>query len=161
MGSTTRNDTPGGEARHTPAAPAPAVRRGWLRALRSSRRISFAARVIAWSALTLVVVVLGAASLIPRLSDNRALAVTARSMTETMPIGSAAIVAPIDATDVRVGDVISFDHPGASTEIVSHRVIEVPQVKARTVFRTQGDHNPKADDWKVDYVGQRGWKVVA
>ncbi|MBC7461024.1 MAG: signal peptidase I, partial [Thermoleophilia bacterium] len=62
---------------------------------------------------------------------------------------------------VRVGDVISFDHPGASTEIVSHRVIEVLQVKGRTVFRTKGDHNPKADDWKVDYVGQRGWKVVA
>lgn len=115
----------------------------------------------AWIGLGAIVVVLALVTMLPKVSDYRTVAITGRSMTETMPIGSLAVVAPQADTDVRVGDVITYDHP-VTGDRVTHRVTKVSVgADGRPVFRTKGDHNAQTDPWRVQYVDGTAWKVGA
>ena len=93
------------------------------------------------------------------------------SMEPTVPAGSAIIVEPIDASDVRVGMPIAFRDESRDGRMVTHRVIEVLDRPAGVAFRTQGDANDNPDAplvsgravegrmrWHVPYLGQAvGW----
>lgn len=75
------------------------------------------------------------------------LAVTSGSMEPAMPPHSLILVKKVDADDVRVGDIITFDPPG-STGRVTHRVVARERSGSRWYFRTKGDANPAPDDWR-------------
>jgi signal peptidase len=93
------------------------------------------------------------------------------SMEPTVLAGSAAVVEPIDASDVRVGMPIAFRDESRGGQMVTHRVIEVIDRPAGLAFRTQGDANDSPDAslvsgravegrmrWHVPYLGQAlGW----
>jgi signal peptidase I len=75
------------------------------------------------------------------------LAVTSGSMEPAMPAHSLILVKKVDADDVRVGDIITFDPPGP-TGRVTHRVVARERSGSRWYFRTKGDANPAPDDWR-------------
>ena len=83
----------------------------------------------------------------PLTGRYRVVTVLTGSMRPTAPPGSLVISTPEAATDVRVGQVITFKAPIDGNPIVTHRVIEVVSGGPHPIFRTQGDANPAPDPW--------------
>ena len=83
-------------------------------------------------------------------------AVYSGSMEPTIPVGGLAADRAIAATDVRVGDVITFSDPYVKNRLVTHRVIDIIQTRHGLVYRTKGDANPGRDPWTVRLAGQVG-----
>lgn len=84
------------------------------------------------------------------------------SMAPTMPAGTAAIVERIDASTVKIGDVVTVPRPG-QTLPVTHRVVSVSTVDGDTSARSlvlRGDAND-ADDREPYVVGQVERVLVA
>lgn len=71
-------------------------------------------------------------------------AVLSGSMSPTIPLGSAAVVAPVDSADVAPGMVITFVDPGSDDRLVSHRVVAIAEAETLQ-FITQGDANARPD----------------
>ena len=72
------------------------------------------------------------------------------SMYPDIKSGDVIICKTVDATDVQVGDVISFFDPeGNGTEVVTHQVIEIYEQDGKIFFRTKGTNNNTADRMAV------------
>lgn len=71
--------------------------------------------------------------------------ITSGSMGSALPTGSLAFDRPVEAADVRVGDVVTFPRPDAPGTLVTHRVV----ARHGEVLRTRGDANPAADPWRL------------
>lgn len=75
------------------------------------------------------------------------------SMSPGMPTGSLAILTPLHAQDIRVGQVIAFRPPAPYTPpggaAVVHRVESLTTVDGMRVLTTKGDANPVADPWRI------------
>jgi len=97
----------------------------------------------------ILALVLGLAALVvvvPRLLGGVPLTVLSGSMEPGLPVGSLAVVLPVDPQEVRVGDVVTYlPNPGDPTA-VTHRVTAIAhhQDGGRT-FTTQGDANAAPD----------------
>lgn len=111
------------------------------------------------STALVVVVAIGAAMLtvvIPRLTGSVSLTVLTGSMSPTIPAGSAILVQPLEPSEVREGDIITFQaKPGEST-YVTHRVIEVETEDGQRFFITKGDANRGPDSDPVPAGAVRG-----
>ena len=71
------------------------------------------------------------------------------SMEPFMSVGAIAWMAPVEPTEIAVGDVIAFTQPGTtSNATVSHRVIEVIDT-GNLSFQTKGDANEDPDPFTV------------
>ncbi|MCE0762669.1 signal peptidase I [Pseudonocardia kujensis] len=96
--------------------------------------------------VVLVVVALAAAvALVPVVVGGHSLTVLSGSMEPTLPVGSVAVVKPVDTAQVKPGDVLNFTDRDAATgrtRIVMHRVVEV---RPGPEFVTKGDANRTAD----------------
>ncbi len=84
-------------------------------------------------------------------------------MRPTLAVGSLAVVKPVAASSVRVGDVITFNDPYVRSRRVTHRVVQIA-VKAdgTRAYRTKGDANPERDPWTIalpDRVGRLRFDV--
>jgi signal peptidase len=87
---------------------------------------------------------------LPKVLGARPFVVLTGSMAPALPVGSVALVRPVQADQVRVGDILTFYHPESrSRALITHRVIEVTAVGGGREFRTQGDANDLPDDWVV------------
>ncbi|TSI15566.1 signal peptidase I [Brevibacterium aurantiacum] len=79
------------------------------------------------------------------------------SMEPTIPTGSAALVAPVDAAQVRVGDVVTVDR-GEGNLPVTHRVVAVESADGpnERLLTLRGDANDENDPspYEVDEVGR-------
>jgi len=75
-----------------------------------------------------------------------------------MRAGALAVMLPIDAEDVKVGDIIAFDPPWDPDVIVSHRVIAVYHDE-QILFDTKGDATEDTDPYYVPARNVHG-KVV-
>lgn len=82
------------------------------------------------------------------------------SMRPGLPVGSLIVSHRVAASELHVGDVISFVRPGVEGGLVTHRIVKIEKGPHGPTFRTQGDANPEPDAWLVDGRGQ-GWKMVA
>jgi signal peptidase I len=83
-------------------------------------------------------------------------AVYSGSMEPKLAVGSLAVDRPIDATDVRVGDVITFPDPYVKGRLVTHRVVRIIQTKKGRAYRTKGDANVSRDPWTIRLDGRVG-----
>jgi len=95
----------------------------------------------------LMVVVIAAILLVllPAIYSSSIAAVLSGSMLPEMQIGSLAVMRPVNAADITVGDIIAFNPPWDESHVmVSHRVIEVVEGETRN-FRTKGDANEDPD----------------
>ena len=110
-------------------------------------RVATVALVFAVSAL--VVINLG-----PFVFPYRVYTVLSGSMEPTIPIGAQVVVLKVNAADIRVGDIITFDRPSNPGVLVTHRVIQVePDGKGGTQWITKGDHNSVPDSWRIPATG--------
>ena len=110
-------------------------------------RVATVALVFAVSAL--VVINLG-----PFVLPYRVYTVLSGSMEPTIPIGAQVVVLKVNAADIRVGDIITFDRPSNPGVLVTHRVIQAePDGKGGTQWITKGDHNSVPDSWRIPATG--------
>jgi len=66
--------------------------------------------------------------------------VISASMYPSLTPGDIILVRPVDASSIRVGDIVTYQRPGES--VVTHRI---KQISADGTFVTQGDSNPQPD----------------
>jgi len=97
----------------------------------------------------LVVITLG-----PFVLPYRVYTVLSGSMEPTIPIGAQVVVLKVNAADIRVGDIVTFDLPSNPGVLVTHRVIQVePDGKGGAQWITKGDHNSVPDSWRIPATG--------
>lgn len=127
--------------------------------------LRFAWRVLVWTVLLALLLVLVVAVLLPRAAGATPYAVLTSSMAPTYPAGTLVVVRPVDVDDVAVGDVITYQIESGESAVVTHRVISVGarmSDPAERVLRTQGDANtvPDADPVREVQVQGRLWYAV-
>lgn len=121
--------------------------------------MAFAMKV-ARHAVAVVLAILSVATVviifvIPRLTGGAALTVLSGSMTPTYSVGSVVVVRPVEAAEVREGDVITYAEPSGT--FTTHRVIDVdPDSHGDPSFTTKGDANRGEDTEPVTADGLRG-----
>lgn len=86
----------------------------------------------------------------------RPVAVYSGSMRPTIPVGGLALDRVVRATDVRVGDVITFSDPYVKGRMVTHRVVQIIPTAHGRAYRTKGDANPSRDPWTIKLNAQVG-----
>ena len=104
------------------------------------------------TALCVLVTLLGLAFLLPSLLGYQRYVITGTSMTGTIDLGSVAFEEVVPVSDLRVGDVITYQPPAASgiDHLVTHRIVAIKGDK----FRTQGDAVPQRDPWTFELVAR-------
>ena len=109
--------------------------------------VSRARRVL--SALALVAGLgLAALLLVPSLMGYQRYVITGESMTGTIDRGSLVFDEIVPVSDLKVGDIITFEPPKpmGPNRLVTHRIVWRGQAPdGRLGFRTKGDSNPTAD----------------
>lgn len=116
-------------------------------------------RIMGWAAgtaLVLVVALAIAVAIVPAIGGATPLTVLSGSMEPALPVGSTVVVQPRAASEIAVGDVITFTDRSTEsdeTRIVTHRVIEV---RPGPAFVTQGDANNAPDPGLVQAADVRG-----
>jgi signal peptidase I len=103
---------------------------------------------------SVVVLVAAYASLL--VAGYKPVAVYSGSMTPTLGVGSLAVDRIVDARDVRVGDVITFNDPYSRGRLVTHRVAQILHTRHGLAYRTKGDANANRDPWAIQLTGHVG-----
>jgi len=98
------------------------------------------------------------AFLIPTAFSGTLAIVRSSSMEPAMRAGALAVMLPVDAGDVKIGDIISFDPPWDPDVIVSHRVIGVHH-NGDIMFDTKGDATEDTDPYYIPAQNVHG-KVI-
>ncbi|MFL5775359.1 MAG: signal peptidase I [Chloroflexota bacterium] len=107
-------------------------------------------------ALILVVVSGVVLAKIVPLTGRDTIIVGGRSMEPALAMGSAVVVAPVAASELRVGDVVSL-HAGKEASLFTHRVTAILDSPDGISIRTKGDANASEDPTPVpaaDIVGR-------
>lgn len=102
----------------------------------------------------LSLVVLLAATIGPRVLPYRTFTVLSGSMEPTIPVGAMIFDRQVDATDLAVGDVITFHPPTAPEKLVSHRIEALQESPDGPVLVTKGDANSVRDGWRIPATGE-------
>lgn len=105
------------------------------------------------TALFALLFVLCLSFVVIRVSGFGTYIVTGGSMEPTIHKGSLVIVQPVSPSEVKVGDVITFQQYDQTT---THRVTKVAQSAQGLAFSTKGDANTVADPEAKTFPGQVG-----
>lgn len=114
-----------------------------------------ALHAVLWLSLAALILLLAG----PRVLPFKTYAVMSGSMEPTIHVGSLVVLGPVYSSDLKVGDVITFDPPGYGSELVTHRIISITQGPDGPVFQTKGDANGAPDAWQIQ-EGGRGYRVL-
>ena len=93
---------------------------------------------------------------IPVVMGGTTFVVGGGSMEPTIPLGSVVVVAPVDATTLAVGDIVSL-RVGPQHAVFTHRMIRLANRDGAVWMQTKGDANPNADPSLVpatDVIGR-------
>lgn len=85
------------------------------------------------------------------------------SMTPTYPPGTLIIVQPVQAADIHIGDVITYQIESGKPAVVTHRVVTATAVSDGTyTFTTKGDANNTVDQKAVipDQIRGKVWYAI-
>jgi len=97
----------------------------------------------------------------PHVFGYRVVTVLTGSMRGTANPGDLVVDVPVTLSQLKVGDVITYETPTPDRHVVTHRIIEVVTPGANPTVRTQGDANDAADPWKATLSGTTAWKMKA
>ena len=113
---------------------------------------------IAITTACVVVTLLALAFIVPALFGLQRYVITGTSMTGTIDYGSVAVEEVVPVSDLRVGDVITYQPPAGSgvDHLVTHRIIAVHG----DVLQTKGDAVPQQDPWKFKLDSSQQARVV-
>jgi signal peptidase len=74
-----------------------------------------------------------------------------------MPPGSLVVTRPIQASELKVGDAITYQIRSGEPEVVTHRIKSISRtLGGEALFTTQGDANPGPDEKPVKAAQIRG-----
>lgn len=108
--------------------------RGWL------------GQVVAWSVIFAVLGLLGVALLVPRLGGATPYTILTGSMKPQFPPGTLVVMKPVDASELGVGSVITYQLNSGKPTVVTHRIVSAGiNGRGERIFRTQGDANNVKD----------------
>lgn len=110
--------------------------------------------IVAALALAVAVVSVG-----PRFLPYQVLPVLTGSMEPAIPTGSVAVMIPVRAEELAVGDVITFHHPNDPRSYVTHRIAAIEDDAGTRTLVTKGDANALPDAWRVVASGG-GWRYA-
>lgn len=116
-------------------------------------------RSLALAPFVLIIAALLVVIGIGKVTGIQAMAVLSGSMETSIPTGALVLLMPIQAADVRVGDVITFTPPGRSDTQITHRVVGFKATTGPRQWVTQGDANVAPDAWTIPAQG-KGSRVV-
>lgn len=92
-----------------------------------------------------------------RANDCHSHVVLTGSMVPTLPVGSLVVTSTTSASELRVGDIITFHPANMPGALISHRIIavvtETGPTGSQRYFLTKGDANPVRDSWRVPATG--------
>jgi signal peptidase len=128
---------------------------------RPIRRI--AARAATWLVNGLLIIVVAgllALQVGPRVLPYRVFEVLSGSMTPTIPVGAEVIDRVVPGDSLRVGDVITYEHPERPGTYITHRVVGIDRTGLAPTLATRGDANGASDPWRVPLQGSM-LRVVA
>lgn len=117
---------------------------------------SIASRVLLSCILVAVLAALAVVAVIPRAVHGAALTVLTGSMTPTIPVGSVAVVRPVDPGTLHVGDVVTYQKAPGKPELITHRIIAIHTDTTPVTLITKGDANRGADVEPVPVTAVRG-----
>ncbi|MCW2797318.1 signal peptidase I [Nocardioides sp.] len=121
--------------------------------------VTWAWRVMGGLVLLAALAAVSLAVLVPRLAGATPYTVLTGSMSPTMPPGTLVVVRPVDAKDIQIGMVITYQLDSGDPTVVTHRVVAQGfNAKGEPIFRTQGDANDVPDEKWVRPVQIRGEK---
>ena len=112
-----------------------------------------------FAAIVVAAVGVGLMTVGPRFLPYQVLPVLTGSMQPELPVGSLAVVVPVQADRLTVGDVITFQHPIDQRSYVTHRIVGIVTENGSRMFITKGDANALPDAWRVMGTGS-GWRVA-
>ncbi|WP_309648788.1 signal peptidase I [Nocardioides sp.] len=114
-------------------------------------------RVLAWTVILLGVGLVVLTVVVPRVAGATPYVVLTGSMAPHLPPGTLVVVRPVDASDVRTGDVVTYQVRSGEPVVVTHRVVgKGVGAGGEVVLRTRGDANGAADELWVRPVQLRG-----
>jgi len=109
-------------------------------------------RGFTYGLLSLVLVMAALLVLVPKVAGGIPLTIRSGSMEPNLPVGSLAVVVPVEPDDVRIGQVVTYlPHPDDPTAI-THRVTAIThRSDGGLTFTFQGDANSAPDRPVQDY----------
>lgn len=112
-----------------------------------------------WALLLATVAVLLAVGVGPRTGRYRTLTVLSGSMAPRIPVGALVVDTPEAPSQIRVGQVITYEIPVLDHHVISHRVVQILSGGDQPVIQTQGDANAAPDPWTAQVTGASAWRV--
>lgn len=85
----------------------------------------------------------------PTILGHQAFIVTSGSMEPTFHTGSLVFARPIPSSEIKAGDIITYQGQGESKSLITHRVTAVETTEAGIEFITKGDANEVNDPMPV------------
>ncbi len=114
-------------------------------------------QAFAWGGIIVTVLVLAVGVIIPRAVGGTTYTVLTSSMEPDLPPGTLVVTKPVDADQVRVGEVITYQLESGKPTTVTHRVVEARYtLNGDLQLITQGDANPVPDSKPVIAEQVRG-----
>jgi signal peptidase I len=123
-----------------------------------------AMRTAVISAMAVVCISLGAATVIPAALGMDHYVIVSGSMTGTYDQGSVVFDESVPVSALRVGDVITYTPPAGKGpgELITHRIFSIGRTPAGDrLFRTKGDANRAPDPWRFTLDTPTQARVVA
>lgn len=96
-----------------------------------------------------LIVALCSVIMLPRVFGYEVYGILSGSMLPNYPIGSIIYVDQVDASEIKVGDVITFNMAADSNVVATHRVVEINSEEE--TFTTKGDNNDDVDSSPVSF----------
>lgn len=119
--------------------------------------------VFSWLILLVVLALVSAAVVVPRVAGATPYTVLTTSMRPSYPPGTLIVIRPVPADRLAVGDAITYQLESGKPEVVTHRIVGISYAAdGQTTYRTQGDHNASPDKEPVLPAQVRGkvWYAV-
>lgn len=108
-----------------------------------------------WAALGSAVV-MGIAVTAPYVAGGRSYTVMSGSMEPRIHTGDVVADERVTATQVRVGDIVTFPDPQTRGRLITHRVRSLRVHGDRVSVVTKGDANTAAEHWSIAATGDLG-----
>lgn len=107
-------------------------------------------QVVAWFVIAAVAGMLAICVVIPRMGGATPYTILTGSMRPDFPPGTLVVVKPAEASEISLGNVITYQLTSGESTTVTHRVVSVKYDEdGSPVFTTQGDANNAPDPKQV------------
>ncbi|HEY0239701.1 MAG TPA: signal peptidase I [Friedmanniella sp.] len=124
----------------------------------TARRLAWWGRAVgSWFVLLAVLLVVAITVAVPVLAGGTAYTVLSSSMRPTLPPGALVVTRPVQANDLAIGDVVTYQIRSGEPAVVTHRVVALRlAADGQVLAQTKGDFNGAPDPELVQPEQLRG-----